>query len=95
MPSFDILEDSNANNLNKKDEFNKLRKEYFDLKLRKNNKNNNLYIAKERRGSIQKNILFLKIFDNSRLTFDSNGKIMHLHLPKLSQPTSEFNNNFI
>ena len=91
MPSFDIINENNENNFNKKDEFNKLRKEYIDLKLRKTNENNNLYIAKTRRGSKQINNAFLKMFDNSRLTFDPNGKIMHLHLPKLSQPTSEFN----
>ena len=92
MPSFDILDDNNDNiNFNKKDEFNKLRKEYLDFKLRKNNENNNLNIIRTRRGSKQINNMFLKMFDNSRLTFDSNGKIMHLHLPKLSQPTNEFN----
>ena len=86
MPSFDIL-NYNKENENRKEEFNKLRKEYLDLKNKKNNENNNLFLIKPKR----RNSRFIKNFDSSRLTFDSNGKIIQLQIPKLSQVSSEFN----
>ena len=96
MPSFDIPNNNDFvnQNINGKEEFNKLRKEYIDLKLKKNNidMNNNLLIKNTRRGSKQfKNLLYIKYFDNNRLTFDSNGKIINLKFQKFSPVSSEFN----
>ena len=52
---------------------------------------NNCIIIQPRRGSKQSNNLFIKYFDNSRLTFDSNGRIINLNFQKLSLASSEFN----
>ena len=86
MPSFDILEQND----NKKEEFNKLRKEYQDLILKKRNGNNNIFPINHRRKSKYIKSIFTKNFDTSKLTFDSNGKIINLNLPKLSNVSSEF-----
>ena len=94
MPSIDINNDIESQNIYKKEEYNKLRKEYFELKQRMNidnNNNSNFLIIKPRRGSKQLKNLFIKYFDNSRLTFDSNGKIINLNYQKFSQASSEFN----
>ena len=93
MPSFDISNDNK--NTMKNDEFAKLRKEYLNLKLKKNKieENNNLFMIgnKNKRGTKKLKSIFIKFFDNNRLTFDPNGKVIHLNLPKLSPISNEFN----
>ena len=91
MPSFDILNSNESQNMNRKEEFNKLRKEYQNLRFKKSNENSIIFINKYRSGSKRLKSLLIKNFDNSRLTFDSNGKIINLHIPKLSNISSEFN----
>ena len=92
MPSFDILNDNKDKNILKNDELAKLRKDIINLKIKKNKieETKNLFIVKNRKGNKPLKHIFIKHFDNNRLTFDPNGKIIHLNLHKLSPISSEF-----
>jgi len=90
MPSYDIKDKKeNYENINEKEEFNKLRKEYQCLIQQK--KRESVLLLKPSPRKSQINLRFFNNFDSNRYTFDTNGKILYLNLPKLSTVSSEFN----
>ena len=91
MPSYDIKDKKeNFENINEKEELNKLRKE-FQYLIEQKKRENNLLLLKPNRRKSQINFKFSNNFDSNRYTFDTNGKILYLNLPKLSPISSEFN----
>jgi len=91
MPSYDIKDKKeNFENIYEKEEFNKLRKDIQYL-IEQKKRENNLLLLKPNRRKSQINFKFSNNFDTNRYTFDTNGKILYLNLPKLSPISSEFN----
>mgnify|MGYP006873047498 CR=1 FL=1 len=90
MPSYDIKDKKENFNVHEKEEINKLRKEYQYLMEQKKRKSN-LILAKSSQKKSRINLKFFNNFDSNRFTFDTNGKILNLNLPKLSPISNEFN----
>ena len=89
MPSIDILKDKKEIDIMKRnEEIKNLRKEYNIIINKK--RASNIFSIKSKQQLKPVKRMYIHNFDSNKYTFDPNGKVIHLHLPKL-QVSSEFN----